>query len=362
MSVLRRNIVIIVMILLPIIASVVAFFTISKPDLNLLDTSVYDVFPLIDNTSGGASEAKVTADNGSAKLEFKLDKDFDYPFAGIGFKKKDNTNLDIDGYVLNVKMVGKEEIRMSVRMQKEVHTKEYGDLSAILVKSFAVSPSDPNIKLNIKDVNVIPDWWFTQNPQVNRDIEISEFNSISYIWILTECITPRDKVFTFNFESASLSYDYTNFFYGLLWSLLAYIFLCLVGIFVWKKRITKTEKEYVYMRVEKTDIVNASEELTQRLLDYIGHNYHNPEIKLGDVAVELGITEDKALDLLKSTVDMTFRSYLNGLRIEEAKRLLQDSEYQISEIAFKVGYNNVQHFNRVFKEITGDTPRGFREK
>ena len=362
MSGLRKKIVAFALIILPILVSVVAFFVVRHPSLNLLDDSVYDIFPLIDNASGGASEATVTKENGKVRLDFKLDKNFDYPFAGIGFSKKGNQKLDIDGYVLNLKMVGKEEIRMSVRMQKEIKTAEYGDLSAILVKSFAVTPATPDISMNISDVNTIPDWWFTQNQQVNRDIEINEFNSISYIWILTECITPRDKVFTFTFESASLDYDYMDFIYGLLWFFAAYIFVCAVGVFLWKKRITKTEKEYVYMRVEKTDIVNASEELTQRLLDYIGHNYHNPEIKLADVATELGITEDKALDLLKGTVDMTFRSYLNGLRIEEAKRLLQDSEYQISEIAFKVGYNNVQHFNRVFKEITGETPRGFREK
>ncbi len=47
--------------------------------------------------------------------------------------------------------------------------------------------------------------------------------------------------------------------------------------------------------------------------------------------------------------------------MEEAKRLLKETNQQISSIAFMVGYNNVQHFNRVFKEYTGIPPTLFRE-
>jgi AraC-like DNA-binding protein len=45
----------------------------------------------------------------------------------------------------------------------------------------------------------------------------------------------------------------------------------------------------------------------------------------------------------------------------EAKRLLKESEGTISEIAYSVGYNNVTHFNRVFKTETGIAPGDFRK-
>jgi 2-isopropylmalate synthase len=46
--------------------------------------------------------------------------------------------------------------------------------------------------------------------------------------------------------------------------------------------------------------------------------------------------------------------------MNEATRLLKESDLQIAEIADAVGYNNIQHFNRVFKEIYDISPKSFR--
>jgi AraC-like DNA-binding protein len=57
-----------------------------------------------------------------------------------------------------------------------------------------------------------------------------------------------------------------------------------------------------------------------------------------------------------------FKQYLNIVRITEARRLLMDTDRQISEIAFAVGYNYPTTFNRIFKEVTGISPSDFRKK
>jgi AraC-like DNA-binding protein len=48
------------------------------------------------------------------------------------------------------------------------------------------------------------------------------------------------------------------------------------------------------------------------------------------------------------------------LRINEAQQLLQETELGISEIAYRVGFENLSYFNRSFKRISGKTPRHFR--
>lgn len=49
-------------------------------------------------------------------------------------------------------------------------------------------------------------------------------------------------------------------------------------------------------------------------------------------------------------------------RIEEAKRLLADSEMPVHEVASQVGYGNDKYFSMLFKKITGQTPSSFREQ
>jgi AraC-like DNA-binding protein len=53
-------------------------------------------------------------------------------------------------------------------------------------------------------------------------------------------------------------------------------------------------------------------------------------------------------------------NYINKLRIEEAKRLLRETDQTINEIALSLGYNNNQSFNRFFKKYEGVTPGEFR--
>ena len=54
--------------------------------------------------------------------------------------------------------------------------------------------------------------------------------------------------------------------------------------------------------------------------------------------------------------------YLQKLRIENAKRLLESKKISFNEITWKVGYNDVSSFHRVFKSQTGLTPIEYRSK
>ena len=52
--------------------------------------------------------------------------------------------------------------------------------------------------------------------------------------------------------------------------------------------------------------------------------------------------------------------YLANLRIEKARRLLTETAHPIIEIAAMVGYQSQSHFTKIFKAITGLTPRAYR--
>ena len=57
---------------------------------------------------------------------------------------------------------------------------------------------------------------------------------------------------------------------------------------------------------------------------------------------------------------MNFVNYLKKIRIEEAKRLLEETEEKIIDISQMVGYENEKHFMKTFKSVSGVSPSEYR--
>ena len=77
-------------------------------------------------------------------------------------------------------------------------------------------------------------------------------------------------------------------------------------------------------------------------------------ILLSDVANELGVTEMQLSFILNHSLKLNFNTWINKLRIEESKRKMKDeSELAISEIAFLCGFSDPALFENVFKKIEG---------
>lgn len=79
-------------------------------------------------------------------------------------------------------------------------------------------------------------------------------------------------------------------------------------------------------------------------------------ISLAKVANLAGMHSSAFCRFFKRTTGKTFFHFLNEVRVGYACRLLIDSRYNISEVAYACGYNNLSNFNRQFKAINGRTP------
>ena len=66
------------------------------------------------------------------------------------------------------------------------------------------------------------------------------------------------------------------------------------------------------------------------------------------------------LNLAPFGTGLTFTEYLGRVRIEKANTLLLNPHLRISEIAYDVGFQSLTHFNRVFRQIFGQSPTAFR--
>lgn len=104
----------------------------------------------------------------------------------------------------------------------------------------------------------------------------------------------------------------------------------------------------------------TSNALVKKALDYISINY-NKAITLNNVATYLEVTPGYVSNLLSSYTSKNFTDLVTECRIEKAKELLKEN-YQIKEIASSLGFGSHNYFSKVFKKVTGLTPKEYKTK
>jgi AraC-like DNA-binding protein len=79
------------------------------------------------------------------------------------------------------------------------------------------------------------------------------------------------------------------------------------------------------------------------------------------VASQAGMSRFYFCKTFKKETGLSFTNYLSRFRVEKAKNLLLNRNYRVSEIGYEVGFESLTQFNRVFKNIAGQSPTGYRQ-
>lgn len=132
-------------------------------------------------------------------------------------------------------------------------------------------------------------------------------------------------------------------------------------------RVQKSEIEATEMTTqedsEESPVENQSEERTKYLavsgIRFMRENYHL-KLDLQTVADHLYISTWYLCKVFKNELNNSFVQLLNEIRIQEAQKLLTNSNKKVYEICELVGYVDVPYFTKTFKKHTGMTPNHYR--
>lgn len=98
--------------------------------------------------------------------------------------------------------------------------------------------------------------------------------------------------------------------------------------------------------------------LLQGITDYVAKNL-SETITLKSIENKFNTNEKRIQLIFKSGFNTTFNSYLQNIRLEEAIKLLKDSNNNITDVVYAVGLTNKSYFSKIFKEKFGVTPSQF---
>lgn len=97
-----------------------------------------------------------------------------------------------------------------------------------------------------------------------------------------------------------------------------------------------------------------------KVLAYIHENYRN-QITLDELAAVCCFSKFHLCKKFKEKTRLSIINYILMVRIDKAKEMLIQNQYRVFEIAQMVGFSDTSYFNRIFKKMTGYTPKEFIE-
>lgn len=166
---------------------------------------------------------------------------------------------------------------------------------------------------------------------------------------------------TFLIWLAYFTSTYTSYIVGAL--SFSFVLYLLILLWILKRRkanlFFETPEKYGNKAIDNTE----AEILLNQLNEIMGHKavFKNSDIKLKDLSDEMGISPHRLSQFLNDNMGKSFAQYVNELRTEEAKKLIQKNDrFTLEAIGQEAGFRSRSTFYATFKKVTGKTPAQFK--
>lgn len=197
-----------------------------------------------------------------------------------------------------------------------------------------------------------PAWWFTMNKVKREELPPSDFSKVTAIAFSNHpSARAGDSV---HFAIRDIRFVRSKRKPVMVFLIWGAVWFILMLIYVIRQRagrsiqVVQKEKKF---STRKEKVLHSFEAL-----------HVDTGVTISLLAKHAGVSEYHIRTILKDEFSCTFSEYLKIVRIEEAKRLLRESDLDIKEIAHEVGFSHASSFARAFKEIEKVSPSQYRDK
>jgi DNA-binding response OmpR family regulator len=118
------------------------------------------------------------------------------------------------------------------------------------------------------------------------------------------------------------------------------------------------------MSLEPSEVSLSSvdEIFIQKAIDIIEQHISEPELNVEELCSKIGMSRSQAFRKFKAITDLSPVEFIRMIRIKRSAQLLEQKVGNISEIAYMVGFSDLDYFRKCFKEQFGVTPTKYLEK
>jgi len=328
-----------------------------------------------DGDIGGTSSLKIHEQEAQLGYEFFVTEKVKNPYATLVLSLAGEPDaepfVDFSQYselTFNVRCSPRNVLTLILSTFSETMTKSVARPTyPIPSRYFSCDGTTTRIAVDLRDLE-IPDWWF-QSMKIDlseRDYSLRNVTSLAFG---ISAQSPRDINSSVTITELALHGRDWRLLYGLISAILP-LWICGLVWILWMRSqaaepVSEDKEKNMDDRVpptyRKLDMEPQRDRQKNAILQLMATEYANPDMSVEMAVATLGVNRNKINEVLRQETGLTFTGYLNKLKLTEAARLLAEKESaNIAEIAYSVGYNNVSHFNKLFKNEYGCTPKAYK--
>ncbi len=123
-----------------------------------------------------------------------------------------------------------------------------------------------------------------------------------------------------------------------------------------------TTEPQIDKMIGQEEVKGNNEILMERIVNCIHEHLSDPEYNVETLADDIGLSRAQLHRKMKEMTGIATGKFIRDMRMKEAVHLLNLGTINISQIAYRVGFNDQNHFSQVFKRYYGVSPKEYRER
>ena len=125
--------------------------------------------------------------------------------------------------------------------------------------------------------------------------------------------------------------------------------------------IEKFKKDLI-LEPTKPEVVSQDEVFLQKAITLVETHINNSEYSINDFVIEMGMSRSALYRKLKALTDQSITEFIRTIKLKRAGQLILQTQLNISEIAFDLGFNDLKHFRKSFQKLFDELPSEYRTK
>lgn len=135
--------------------------------------------------------------------------------------------------------------------------------------------------------------------------------------------------------------------------------LRIANLIKWRNATPVGEK--VSPQIKQEEITSVDEKFVRQATTYVESHLTDPELSVETLAEAVAMSRVHLYKRLLTITGSTPMEFIRAIRLRHAARLLKEGQLNVSEVAYKVGFNNPRYFSRYFKEMYGMMPSEYKK-
>ncbi len=362
--------ILITLILIPLIGSLLLWSSEYFSKIEIFSTEkISNIWaePFTDSIEIPSGNSKIRSfihNDSTLSCELILDSGYTYPYAGFSLGRDNESGsinlkhcntLYIEAYSKNAT-----PYQISLTSHIDNFSKESDPLSNHYNTSSLLMNGEREIKkIPFKFFNT-PNWWYEHWKLEPSSFKGKNFfNKIESIDFHTSAFTPLNKPLDLKIYKIYAYYNPTYLYKVLV--MITLVLYLLLGLWYLALKFL-LRRGALIVPYKQITVENHSDSNLKNIVTFIGENFSDPELTVDSVTTNTGISQSNITKTLRHYFNKDYSHYLKEIRLTEAKRLLEETDLQVTEIAFEVGFNYISSFTRAFKAHYSITPKKIRDE